>query len=98
MKKPHTSENRTRRAGSLALQTGGVVLLRQAISLRRALHADDDEFYPAKSGHPDGIRALNRKQAAAATQQAACAHNGKGRGNFHMKEGSGEKSRRSHKS
>jgi len=58
---------------------------------------DDDEFYPAKSGHPDGIRALNRKQAAAATQQAACAHNGKGRGNFHMKEGSGEKSRRSHK-
>ena len=34
----------------------------------------DDEFYPAKSGHPDGIRALNRKQAAAATQQAACAH------------------------
>jgi hypothetical protein len=52
--------------------------------------SDDDESYPAKSGHPDGIRALNRKQTAAATQQAACAHNGKGRGNFHMKEGTDE--------
>jgi hypothetical protein len=57
----------------------------------------DDEFYPAKSGRPGGISALNQKQAAPATQQAACARNGKGRGNFHMKEGSSEKSHRNHK-
>ena len=39
----------------------------------------DDEFYPAQTGCPGGIRALHREQAAPATQKAANAHNGKGR-------------------
>jgi len=41
----------------------------------------DDEFYPAQAGFPGGtsIRALHREQAAAATQKAASAQNGKGR-------------------